>query len=78
VRSIDSISNSRWYCFTSRVLGLGENELKGRLVEILERGDDGQSADEFRDQDIFQKVVRLNLAENSDIIAMTEFDRTGT
>ena len=61
-----------------RVLGLRENELKGRLVEILERGDDGQSADEFRDQDIFQKVVRLNLAENSDIIAMTEFDRTGT
>jgi hypothetical protein len=52
--------------------------VRSHLSSILERGDDGQSADEFRDQDIFQKVVRLNLAENSDIIAMTEFDRTGT
>src|SRR6516165_12753964 len=40
--------------FDQRVLGLGENELKGRLVEILERGHDGQPADEFRDQAIFQ------------------------
>src|SRR6516164_7619311 len=27
--------------FDQRVLGLGENELKGRLVEILERGHHG-------------------------------------
>src|SRR5262249_16954882 len=37
------------------VLGLGENELEGRLVEVLEGGHDGQSTDEFRDQAIFQR-----------------------
>src|SRR5262249_21389521 len=47
-----------------RVLGLGENELEGRLVEVLERGHDGQSTDEFRDQAIFQQVLRLDLTEN--------------
>src|SRR6266404_1279061 len=47
-----------------RVLGLGENELEGGLVEILERGHDRQSADEFGDQAIFQQVLRLDLTEN--------------
>jgi hypothetical protein len=39
-----------------RVLGLGENELEGGLVEILERSNDRQSADEFGDQAILQEV----------------------
>src|SRR5204862_3570053 len=47
-----------------RVLGLGENELEGGLVEVLERGHHGQSADEFRDQAIFQQVLRLDLTED--------------
>jgi hypothetical protein len=34
------------------------------LVEIFERRHDGQSADEFRDQAIFQKVLRLDLTED--------------
>jgi hypothetical protein len=42
--------------FHQRVLGLGENELEGRLVEILERSNDGQPADEFGDEAIFQEV----------------------
>src|SRR6516225_275942 len=50
--------------FHQRVLGLGENELEGRLIEVLERGYHGQSADEFRDQAIFQEVLRLDLTEN--------------
>ena len=33
------------------------------LVEVLERGHDGQTADEFRDQAILQQVLRLDLAE---------------
>jgi len=44
VRSIDSISNSRWYCFTSAFLGWVRNELEGRLVEgPSSRGHHGQS-----------------------------------
>src|SRR6516162_3210493 len=43
---------------------MGENKLERGLVEIFERSHDGQSADEFRDQAIFQKVLRLDLAEN--------------
>src|SRR6516165_4499674 len=50
--------------FHQRVLGLGENELKGGLVEVLKRGHDGQSADEFRDQTVFQQVFRLDLTED--------------
>src|SRR6516164_5721402 len=50
--------------FHQRILGLGENELERRLVEVLERGHDGQSTDEFRDQAIFQQVLRLDLTEN--------------
>src|SRR2546428_6009851 len=50
--------------FHQRVLGLGENELERRLVEVLERGHDGQSADEFRDQAVLQQVFRLDLTED--------------
>src|SRR6516162_1146016 len=64
VRSIDSISNSRWYCFTSAFLGWVRMSLSEGLVEVLERGHDGQTADEFRDQAIFQQVLRRDLTEN--------------
>src|SRR5207248_6855918 len=47
-----------------RVLGLGENELERGLVQVLERGNDRQSADEFGDQAIFQQVLRFDLAED--------------
>src|SRR5215468_801724 len=50
--------------FHQRILGLGENELERGFIEILERRHDGQSADEFRDQAIFQQVLRLDLAED--------------
>ena len=34
------------------------------LVEVLERGHDGQSADEFRDQAVFQQIFRRDLTED--------------
>ena len=36
-QAIDSISNSRWYCFTSALLGLGlgENELEGGAAAVV-------------------------------------------
>jgi hypothetical protein len=52
VRSIDSIS-----LVLFDVLGLGENELE-RLVEVLERGHDGQSADAAFEQ----RVALLHLS----------------
>src|SRR5947207_5307022 len=64
VRSIDSISNSRWYCFTSAFLGWVKISLREGLVEILERGNDRQAANELGDQAVFQQVLRLDLAED--------------
>src|SRR5205085_1256055 len=60
VRSIDSISNRRWYCFTGAFLG----ELEGGLVEILKRGNDRQMAHELGNETIFQEVLRFDLAED--------------
>ena len=45
-------------------MGLGENQLEGLLVEILESGDDGKSANEFGDQAILQEILGLDLAED--------------
>ena len=47
-----------------RVLGLGEDPLQRVLVEILERRDDRQTADEFGDEAEFQQIFRLHLAED--------------
>ena len=44
-----------------RVLGLGQNELERGLVEILERRYDRKAADEFRNQAVFEQVLRLDL-----------------
>ena len=43
-----------------RVLWLGQNELERGLVEILKRCYDRKPADEFRDQAVFEQVLRLN------------------
>ena len=47
-----------------RVLRLGEDALQRVLVEILERRDDRQAADEFGDQAEFEQVLRLDVAED--------------
>src|SRR6266536_4783029 len=47
-----------------RVLWLGENKLERGFVEILERGNDGQSADELGNQAVFQQVLGLDFTEN--------------
>src|SRR5215471_338566 len=64
-REIDRLHlEQRLVLFHQRILGLGENELERGFVEVLERGHDGQSADEFRDQAVFQQVLRLDLTED--------------
>ena len=47
-----------------RVLRLGEDLLQRVLVEVLERRDDRQAADEFRDQAELQQILRLDVAEH--------------
>ena len=47
-----------------RVLRLGQDLLQRLFVEILERRDDRQTADEFGDQTEFQQILGLNLAED--------------
>ena len=47
-----------------RVLRLGQDLDQRRLVEILERRDDRQTADEFRDQAELQQILGLELAQD--------------
>src|SRR5262249_30448054 len=47
-----------------RVLWLRENELEGGLVEVLERGNDRQTADELGDEAVLQEVLGFHLAED--------------
>ena len=46
-----------------RVLRLGQDLDQRRLVEVLERRQHRQAADEFRDQAELQQILRLDLAE---------------
>src|SRR5574340_1638412 len=58
--------------FRSGVSGLGENADQCLLIELIEGGDDRQTADEFRDQAVFQKVFRLDMRQQfsqSNIVA---------
>ena len=59
-----SISNSRWYCLTSAFFGLVRMSTSAVLVEIVERRDDRQAADEFRDQPEFQQILRLEVLQD--------------
>src|SRR6185369_9544045 len=49
--------------FHQRVLRIGQDLFQRSLVEVLQRGDHGQTADEFRDQAVLQEVFRLDMAE---------------
>ena len=64
VSCVSSSSNSRWYCLTSAFFGCGQDRDQRVLVQILERRDDRQAADEFRDQAELQQVLGLELAEH--------------
>src|SRR3979411_956726 len=44
-----------------RVLGLGEDAHDVLLVEVVQRDDDRQPADELRNEPVFQQVLRLQL-----------------
>src|SRR3984885_7055607 len=47
-----------------RVLRIGEDLLQRSLVEIFQRRDDRQTADEFGDQAVLQQILRLDMAED--------------
>ena len=59
-----SISNSRWYCLTRAFFGLVRMSTSDRLVEIVERRDDRQTADEFRDQAELQQILGFEILED--------------
>src|ERR1700730_17942891 len=46
------------------ILRFEQNALERRFVEVLERRSHRQTTDEFRDQAVFQKVLRLDFAED--------------
>src|ERR1700746_1409316 len=60
-----------------RVLGLGQNELERGLVEILKRRDDRKAADEFRDQAVFEQILRLDFAEDLALLSILGRDDFG-
>ena len=59
-----SISNSRPYCLIRAFFGLVRISISAALVEVLQRGDHRQAADELRDQAEFQQVLGLDLAQD--------------
>src|SRR3977135_3408870 len=46
------------------VLRIGQNLLERSFVEILQRGDHRQAADELRDQAVLQQILRLDVTED--------------
>jgi hypothetical protein len=60
-----------------RVLGLGQNELERGLVEILKRRNDWKAADEFRDQAVFEQVLRLDLPKYLALLSILGRDDLG-
>ena len=47
-----------------RVLRIGQNLLQRSFVEIFQRRDNRQAADEFRDKPVFQQILRLDVTED--------------
>src|SRR6266852_5634378 len=47
-----------------RVLRIGQNLLERSFVEILQRGDHRQAADELRDQAVLQEILGLDVTED--------------
>src|SRR5580704_9823958 len=60
-----------------RVLGLGQNELERGLVEILKCRDDWKAADEFRDQAVFEQILRFDFAKNLALLSILGRDDLG-
>src|SRR6202043_457024 len=60
-----------------RVLRPGQNELERGLVEILKRRYDRKSADEFRDQAVFEQVFRLDVTEDLALLSILGRDALG-
>src|SRR5258705_626408 len=50
--------------FHQRVLRIGQDLLQRSLVEIFQRRDHRQTADEFRDKAVLQQIFRLDMAED--------------
>ena len=50
--------------FHQRVLRIGQDLLQRSFVEILQRRDHRQAADEFRDQAVLQQILRLDVTED--------------
>ena len=59
-----SISNRRLILLDQRVLRLGQDLDQRALVEVVQRGDHRQAADELRDQAELQQILGLDLAQD--------------
>jgi hypothetical protein len=50
--------------FDQSVLGLSQDLLERGFIEIIERHQDREAANELRDQPVFQQVFGLDVAEH--------------
>ena len=56
-----SSSNSFLYCFIMASFGSTSNTHHITFIQLIERGDNGKTADKFGDQSELQKIFRLHL-----------------
>jgi hypothetical protein len=64
VSSTSSISNRRWYCLTSAFFGSVRIWISAVLVEVFERRQHRQTADEFGDEAELHQIFRLQFAQH--------------
>ena len=62
--STPSIWNSRWNCLIECILRLDQDLDQGVLAQFVERGDDRQTADQFRDQAELDQVLGFGIAQH--------------
>ncbi len=56
------------YCFGQRVLGLGEDRDQRGFVQLVQRRDDRQAADELRNEAELDQIFRLHVVEQVDAV----------
>ena len=70
-----SISKSFWYCFTSAFFGFVRMSIERVLVQLVERREDRQAADELRDEPELEQVLGLHLLEElAELVVLLALD----
>ena len=58
------MSNSLRYCLLSAFFGSSRIDTSAAFIELIERRDDRQTADELRNQTVLDQILRLDVVEH--------------